>query len=187
KDPDELREAAAEALAILGATPARPVLDRIAQSKKEDERVRAAAQKAAQTIAQKGPSNATPARPTPALPLPPMRPPAPAEAPWDQGRALPVATPMPFTIIGTPRPQAALSEEPVVVGEEPLWQDEPPRRKQPAPEIAALLADYLAKTDDPVSKPLPIAQPAPPEQSGTKLAAVQLVKKKQSDHGDDNQ
>ena len=199
KDPDELREAACEVLAIIGATPARPVLERVSQNKKEDEKVRAAAAKAARTIANKKVvPNVTPVMPVPALPVAkPARPPVHVETPFPASR--PVANPVPFQIVGTPRPAtASAAEEPIVVGEEPLWQDEPgiatrpalragaQRKPEPAPEIAALLQDYLSKTD-PGIKPWPTApDPAPPpaRASGGKLAAIKLVKRK-VDQGDD--
>ena len=194
KDPDELREAACEVLAILGATPARPVLERVAQNKKEHEDVRRAAAKAAQAIANKKPvSNVTPARPTPILPQTtpqpaPRRPPMHVESPFGDAPR-PTAQPVPFQIVGTPQPATVISgdDEPLVVGEEPLWQDEPIKRKQnPPPEIAALLQDYLSKTD-PGLKPWPTAAPDPPparNTTGSKLAAVKLVKRK-ADQGDD--
>jgi hypothetical protein len=189
KDPDELREAACEVLAIIGATPARPVLERVSQNKKEDEKVRAAAAKAAKTIAtKKVVPNVTPALPVPALPVAkPARPPVHVETPFPATR--PVANPVPFQIVGTPRPAtASVAEEPIVVGEEPLWQDEPIKRKpEPAPEIASLLQDYLSKTD-PGLKPWPTAPEPPPSparsSSGSKLAAVKLIKRK-ADQGDD--
>jgi len=93
-----------------------------------------------------------------------------------------------FQIVGTPQPATVISgdDEPLVVGEEPLWQDEPIKRKQnPPPEIASLLQDYLSKTD-PGLKPWPTAAPEPPKRdaTGAKLAAVKLVKRK-ADQGDD--
>jgi hypothetical protein len=189
KDPDELREAAAEVLAILGATPARAVLERIAGNKKDNEKVRAAAAKAAKTIAAKGVSNLTPARPTPIVPeTVPKRPPMQVETPFPATRGRPVAQPVPFQIVGTPTPATAAPDEiPIVVGEEPLWQDEPIRPKAPPPEIAALLQDYLSKTD-PGIKPWPTAEsptPPPRDPGQAKLAAVKLVKKKKPDQGDD--
>jgi hypothetical protein len=185
KDPDELREAAAEVLAILGASPARPVLERIAQNKKDDERVRAAAAKAAQAIARKcAVTNFTPSRPLPAFPEPAPKPPHVPPETSPIGPRPRVATPLPFTIVGTPRPSAPSEEGPIVVGEEPLWQDEPVRREQPAPEIAALLQDYLSKTDPPASKPWSTPT-APSRDPSATLAAVKLVKKKKSDQNSD--
>jgi hypothetical protein len=112
------------------------------------------------------------------------------ETPFPATRGVPVATPVPFQIVGTPTPSTVVEgETPIVVGEEPLWQDEPIRPKQPAPEIASLLQDYLSKTD-PGIKPWPTAEPETPpprDPSGAKLAAVKLVKKKKPDQGDDDE
>jgi len=58
-----------------------------------------------------------------------------------------------------------------MVKEEPLWQDEPPARRAPPPEIAALLMEYLEKDQDVASK-------APREPTGqiSTLASVKLKK-----------
>src|SRR5262249_36565217 len=65
---------------------------------------------------------------------------------------------------------AALAEDDVaMVAEEPLWQDEPPARRAPPPEIAALLMEYLQKGEPPPA-------PAPPAEGQSALAAGKLGK-----------
>src|SRR5262249_11090221 len=152
-----------------------------------DEQVRAAVAKAAQAIAQK-PTTMQPAsapRPAaPALPAVILRKRPRVETPYGDSRVpTPVASPVPFTIVGTPQPtRAAADEAAIAVAEEP-WQDEPVRVSAPSAEIASLLQDYLSKTD-PGMKPWPTA--TAPVDPSAKLATVKLVKKKKPDaQGDD--
>src|SRR5262249_29004180 len=143
KEPDELREASAEVLAIVRALPARPVLERIAQNKKEPERLRDAAARAAKAIAalprslppgtasvQPPPPKPAPAKPTPDRPV---------EIPFagsvPQIRGLPAPEPLPFQVVGTP--QAATTEDEVARVDD-AWAPEPPSRPQLPPEVASL-------------------------------------------------
>src|SRR5262249_18229720 len=144
KDDDELREAAAEILAILRPLPARPVLARLAEAKKEKAAVREAAARAVAAI------DAAPAeRPGTGprgVPAPAVLAPVPAtpgsHPPLTRPTRPPTLEPIPIPVLGSPPALAALAEDDVaMVAEEPLWQDEPPARRAPPPEIAALLME----------------------------------------------
>jgi hypothetical protein len=199
KDCEDLRGASAEVLAILGAKPAQPVLERIAGNKKEPADVRTAAGNAARAIAAQPktlaprtgpPRTSVPAEePRPAQPVAASRPAVAVERPFETPSGqnlgpLPVSEPGPLRVVGTPRPPEI--DEVAVVAEEPLWEDEPPARKPPPPEIAALLQEYLMKTD-PAERPTPPPAMADPEGGQQKpkptatLAAVKLKRRRADD------